>query len=643
MGLDHAFDAGPTLLAVTWVHPSMLAGLVLLAVPLAIHLASRRLKRRVTLPSLTPLDPAQDGVAPRRRRGAGLWRWLRLAGRLLIVTLVVLAFARPLPGPAERAAAASGDVLADRPPRVTLVIDRSASTRRSIDGVPLFDTLRSKALQRADALALETPLRLVWLDAWPSAFPETGTARHDVVRRAILEATPSWEAGDAASAMALAQAGGQPGDKIVVISDLQAADWAAGRDGLLPATAGTGVEVLAPPAGTDRADLAALEDPSSVDLTPRPRVVVVSDQPAAGPSDPGYLTAAALAPFGDRRDPFDVRTLRAESWDERPSGAVALWVWVASEPPSGGAIAALDDYLRAGGHVLLMVSGSEALAGWPWVGPAPPQATPRSRRLGSIRDRIGPLAGAGSSIVSIWPALRDVRFEPGASVGLAETRGPGDDATGVWMRFDTGEPAMVSRRVGAGRFTALGFAPRPPGTDLPANAGFVALMHRLAESAAGITEGAVTYAGQALKIPLSAAFNRTGASPRVVGPGGDEVFDVSWSTGQAGRPPAVTVARPEAVGAYRVVQDDRVVGRGRVKIDPAERTMAMIAAEAPATRDAAGHAIGVATERMSHGITRRADAATTDRGWAWLVASAMLLVAVDAATGYALPGRQGAA
>ena len=102
---------------VFYTHPWMLSGLAALAVPLIIHLLLRRKKKRLRFSTLQ-FFVKQDQQSSQRRR---LRNWLLLAMRLLLVALVVTAFARPfLPrGGASPAARQRRQAI--------FVLDRSAS------------------------------------------------------------------------------------------------------------------------------------------------------------------------------------------------------------------------------------------------------------------------------------------------------------------------------------------------------------------------------------------------------------------------------------------------------------------------------------------------------------------------------------
>ena len=79
-------------MSVWWLTPAALAGLALLAVPIAIHLFARTPVRRIVVPSLRPVA-AQVPMLRRRRHLRDPWL---LAVRLLTVAAAVAASAGPL-------------------------------------------------------------------------------------------------------------------------------------------------------------------------------------------------------------------------------------------------------------------------------------------------------------------------------------------------------------------------------------------------------------------------------------------------------------------------------------------------------------------------------------------------------------------
>src|SRR5512146_216746 len=99
-----------------FTNPALLGGLALLSVPILIHLLLRLKKRRQRFSTLQ-FFRRLDAQATRRRK---LRNWLLLATRVLLLLLIVLAFARPYltANPAAARAAPRQQVI--------FILDRSA-------------------------------------------------------------------------------------------------------------------------------------------------------------------------------------------------------------------------------------------------------------------------------------------------------------------------------------------------------------------------------------------------------------------------------------------------------------------------------------------------------------------------------------
>lgn len=106
-----------------WLTPSALAGLALLAVPIAIHLVGRRPRRRVVVPSLRPVAATVPRLA---RRRAVRDAWL-LALRLAVVGAAVAAAAGPLVVTEARRAAWTSRVVR------AIVVDGGTAARGALD------------------------------------------------------------------------------------------------------------------------------------------------------------------------------------------------------------------------------------------------------------------------------------------------------------------------------------------------------------------------------------------------------------------------------------------------------------------------------------------------------------------------------
>jgi hypothetical protein len=119
---------------------ALLGGLAALAIPILIHLLIKRKKQRLRFSTLQFFVKKEEQASKRRM----LRNWLLLALRILLVTSLVLAFARPF----TRMAPA----LTNQTKRIGIfVLDRSASMRATVRG----ETAWSRALSQARAALRE--------------------------------------------------------------------------------------------------------------------------------------------------------------------------------------------------------------------------------------------------------------------------------------------------------------------------------------------------------------------------------------------------------------------------------------------------------------------------------------------------------
>jgi hypothetical protein len=142
-------SAGAGLLAVGFVHPALLWGLGLAALPLVIHLLSRRQYRRVEWGATRFLLEAEQET----RRRIRFEQWLLVALRGLALALLVLLVARPYVRPGLVAALLGSGGSAAR----VIVIDDSASLGYQVGPAAEFDLLRAAALRLLSWLHQEAP------------------------------------------------------------------------------------------------------------------------------------------------------------------------------------------------------------------------------------------------------------------------------------------------------------------------------------------------------------------------------------------------------------------------------------------------------------------------------------------------------
>lgn len=126
----------------SFLNLAFLAGLAAAAIPVLIHLFSRRKQKQIEFSSLQFIEE----IAKRRVRRVTITQWLILALRVLVLTLVALALMRP---------ALKGDFALGKSKgesSVALILDRSFSLRAATDTGLLFDEARRRAVEVAEAI-----------------------------------------------------------------------------------------------------------------------------------------------------------------------------------------------------------------------------------------------------------------------------------------------------------------------------------------------------------------------------------------------------------------------------------------------------------------------------------------------------------
>ncbi len=461
--------------SLAFIAPAALAVLSLAAIPVLVHMLRRAKSRRLEFPSLRFLREtpslARALSAPKRRA--------LLALRIAIVALVALAFARPV----------LSDLGADAR-AVVILLDASASMRRPEIREAALDRARRaiESLRDGDRVRVGAFTREVrWLGDGDT--PQSALA-------ALATFEPGFEAADARRALGEAarylMARAEPSRSIVVVSDFQRANgpWDASKldpsIAVEPVRVGDGFDnvflssVLIDGSGaSQRAQCARVRvsgDDRQVALVGAPigpggqsegvdvaadgdgwrvtaigadgfdaddtRYVAPADLGAVAVCDPRGAYLGAVASVLVDRD----RLTLAPSLDDaslRDAG-YALVAQQALAP--AGASAALDRWVRAGGHAVVFATAPTGDAF-----PAPAS---------------DPLAAGG--LVRESPSVSTDRLDPdlfaesvtGARAIAAE------DGDRVLLRSTGGDALAVRRRLGAGVVTVVGLDLSPEHTPL---------------------------------------------------------------------------------------------------------------------------------------------------------------------------------
>ncbi len=150
----------------SFLYPSFLAGLLALAVPVAIHLFNFRRTRRVFFTNVALLRTVQTETKSLRR----LKHWLVLAARLLFLTCLVLAFAQPfIP---KNGGAGAGMA---RPGATSLYLDNSLSMQNEQSEKRYIDIATGKLDELLTLFRNATDLQLLTND-FTATEQQTGTA-----------------------------------------------------------------------------------------------------------------------------------------------------------------------------------------------------------------------------------------------------------------------------------------------------------------------------------------------------------------------------------------------------------------------------------------------------------------------------------
>src|SRR5579883_94068 len=162
-----------------FINSLMLAGLAGLGIPVLIHLLLRRRKKKLVFSTIRFFQQ-QDEQSSRRRK---LRNWLLLAMRLLIVALLVLAFARPF----SRQNQASGTARKQR--RVVFVIDSSA--RMLANGTAGQRWAQAKSQMQKELSAMQPGDLVVLIECGSHANVLAGFAPPAAAARTLQDLAPA--------------------------------------------------------------------------------------------------------------------------------------------------------------------------------------------------------------------------------------------------------------------------------------------------------------------------------------------------------------------------------------------------------------------------------------------------------------------
>jgi hypothetical protein len=533
---------------IAFLHPWVLLGLPLAALPLLLHLVTRREPPTVEFPAVRYLVQ----VTREHSRRLRLRHWLLLAVRTLLVLVLVLAAAGPT--------APLGEAASHAPSALVLVLDNSPSSGAVVGGVPRLLELKAAARRMLEAAMPGDALWLVTADA------PIRRGTRDELLGAVDRIEVSDRRLDLGEAVALAgtvvRGDPRPG-AIALLSDLQATALGPAEPAVPlvvvrlaePPPPNTGLSRIAPgpqPWTTEGGvvTVEAVGDPGravpvSVQLAARPpRQALVTPGTAAAFPVPG--TVPGWWPLRASKDPDELR-----SDDERIGvvriAPVATVRWSPGDRFVSAAAQVLEaaGRLRRGAGVTLGQLGPGASVIWPPADRAEAGALNRALAGRGSAWRFGTLLETASetdsgSLLGRERIARRYTLEStrdGPPQGVIVTAG--------------GTPWLVR----SGDLVLIGSRLEPEWTDLPVSTRFVAfldaLVNRVTRGELVLQDGAP---GDPVPLPDQA--------DAVVS--GDRRWNVEG--GAAFRPPAV--------GVYYVLADRDTIGAIIANPDPRESILA---------------------------------------------------------------------
>ena len=272
----------------SFLNLAFLAGLAAAAIPVLIHLFSRRRQKRIEFSSLQFIEE----IAKRRVRRVTITQWLILALRVLVLTLVALALMRP----ALRGDFALGKSKGES--SVALILDRSFSLRAATDTGLLFDEARRRAVEVAEAI--DDGDEIHFLGATP-ALETPALPFHDRLRlkEEIQAIEPGWGGTDLVEAIREAGARLRKSEslnrELYIVSDFQKSGFGdlAGDPGTQIADLiGKDVRVFLLPLSEETIDNRAIESVTFEGLPPN-RIARALVANHGGKSDPAVVITLA--------------------------------------------------------------------------------------------------------------------------------------------------------------------------------------------------------------------------------------------------------------------------------------------------------------------------------------------------------------
>jgi hypothetical protein len=650
--------------------PVWMVGLGVLAVPLVLHLWSRRTGPPAPFPSIRMLRAIYTERARRSR-----WRdLLVMLLRCALLGLIVLAFAQPrwqtAPQEPPLPAAGTGEVR-------TIVLDASASMQRPYRGGTLFDEAKRLTARFIRSVGPQTPVSVIVLGGQATPLLPRPTTHHTALLDRLDAVTCSDQHG--ALAMAVGRATGRAGGgQVIFITDGQRTSWPEEPDPTWPpvTTIAVGDATDAPNTAVENLRITPrsmrVGEPATVSfdvvrygrsslattvsLTTAQRSVVRDVALEGGqrlafnipatflrsglqelvvqlPGDalplddtvrtlvhvrgPVVLAAAASTDNANRAGHYVAQAIaeRAGPLDQADAVVVAD-----AEALTGGQRDAVRQFIATGGSAIAFVDSPEDAKAIGWD--ASVRALDGVATLEPVDTRVPPWAVfEGRSLAT----LRAVRFERRTTIDAHP------DIV-VLARWSDGRPAAALTRLGAGHLVVVLGGIDPAASTLTDSPAFLPLIHELAHFMQPDGQGlSIVTAGSAAQVPVTPRAARDGL--RVVGPDGQDAMSVvEVSDGQA----LVGVDAAERIGLYRILNDkQQIVGGFTAGIDARESDLQRMPR-------LTGSAEVLAALTATPAAQDTPNTPTTVPLWPWVLIAALAVgVAEQIAAGTARPPARG--
>lgn len=300
-----------------FLHPALLGGAALAAVPLVLHLLMRQKPKRIEFPALRFIRLRKEANQRRMR----IQHWLLLALRIAAICLLAIALARPT----MRAAGPVGGV--QGPIAAALVFDTAPRMGYRSENQTRLEVAQQVAEEVLADVPNESQIAIVDSRGQPAAFQvDLGAARQRVARLDLTSAPHSIVNGVTESLRLLGESQ-LPRKEIYVFSDLAAAGWQEDTRGALAKqlAARRDVAVYIVDVGVAKPNNAALGELrlSSQVASQNGGVIITTDVLGRGPADSRTLALEIVDADGKPQKRNEITIELAEGQAQRAEFTLA--------------------------------------------------------------------------------------------------------------------------------------------------------------------------------------------------------------------------------------------------------------------------------------------------------------------------------